>query len=348
MLKAYVRQPLGARKPVGYDHAFLDRYRPNESYYLPEPLRTRLHELGNVSSGNRPAGTYARQIFQRLLIDLSWNSSRLEGNTYSLLETEKLLEIGKGPEGKAALEAQMLLNHKEAIEFLVDSADIIAFNKYTVMNLHALLAKNLLGNSAAEGRLRSIEEYFIQILDTAQAIRDPFEQAFFAMVHIPYLQPFEDGNKRVSRLAANIPFFRKNLCPLSFVDLPEDEYLDGLLSVYERNDVALLRDVFAWAYERSTARYAAVRHTLGNPDPFRMKYHAEIFEMVSEAVRNGLSKSEAPKAIRLQGLSKIPEEERARFVDVVENELLNLHIGNIARYRIRPSEFEQWQKKWTS
>lgn len=357
--------PLSARKPVGYHHAFLDCYRPNDSFYLSESLRVRLCELGASTVHDRPAGTYARQIIQRLLIDLSWNSSRLEGNTYSLLETEKLLEIGKSAEGKDLRETQMLLNHKDAIEFLVDGASEIAFNKYTILNLHALLAKNLLGNSAAEGRLRAIrvgvhgtvymplevpqliEEYFTQILDTAQAIQDPFEQAFFAMVHIPYLQPFEDANKRVSRLAANIPFIKNNLCPLSFVELPEQIYLNGTLAVYERNDVALLREVFAWAYERSAARYAAVRHTLGNPDIFRLKHRTEIFETVAEVVRGGLTKAEATKMVQQRGRENLPEDEHSHFVEVVETELLNLHIGNIARYRIRPSEFDQWQKNWT-
>jgi Fic/DOC family len=365
-LRAQMRLPLTARKPVGYQHEFLNRYRPNNSFYLSKTLRDRLRELGTSAIDDRPAGTYARQIVQRLLIDLSWNSSRLEGNTYSLLETEKLLEIGKSADGKDAREAQMLLNHKEAIEFLVDGASEIAFNRYTILNLHALLAKNLLGNSAAEGRLRSInvgvygtvymplevpqliDEYFTQVLDTAQSIQDPFEQAFFAMVHIPYLQPFEDVNKRVSRLAANIPFIKKNLCPLSFVELPERPYLDGTLAVYERNDIALLRDVFAWAYERSAARYIAVRHTLGDPDLFRLKYRNEIFDTVAAVVRDGLAKSGATKIVQRRAIADIPEDERARFVEVVETELLNLHIGNIARYRIRPAEFEQWQKLWTT
>ncbi len=82
-----------------------------------------------------------------------------------------------------------------------------------------------------------IDECFQQFLDTAGAIEDPFEQAFFAMVQLPYLQLFEDVNKRVSRLAANLPLVRNNLCPLSFVDVPECAYIDGLLGVYELNRI---------------------------------------------------------------------------------------------------------------
>ncbi|MGB5536153.1 MAG: Fic family protein, partial [Thiogranum sp.] len=201
---------------VGYKRAFLDEYRPNGTFYLAPEIRQHLMELGRSPGGERPAGTYVRQILSRLLIDLSWNSSRLEGNTYSLLETERLLELGEAAEGKGAQEAQMILNHKAAIELLVEQAEEVGFNRYTILNLHALLSDNLLGNPQACGRLRTIavgidgtvyhplevpqliDECFQQVLDTATAIMEPFEQAFFAMVHLPYLQPFEDVNKRVS------------------------------------------------------------------------------------------------------------------------------------------------------
>ena len=91
--------------------------------------RTRLRELGETPSAERPAGTYARDVLGRLLIDLSWASSYLEGNTYSLLETERLISFGQAAEGKDALETQMILNHKQAFEFLVESADDIGFNR---------------------------------------------------------------------------------------------------------------------------------------------------------------------------------------------------------------------------
>ena len=129
-----------------------------------------------------------------------------------------------------------------------------------------------------------IEECFDKILDTAAAITDPFEQAFFALVHLAYLQGFEDVNKRVSRLAANIPLIRGNLCPLSFVDVPERAYIDGVLAIYELNRVELLRDVFVWACERSSARYSAVRQSLGEPDPFRLRYRALVARGVVAAV----------------------------------------------------------------
>jgi Fic family protein len=300
----------------------------------------------------------------RLLIDLSWNSSRLEGNTYSLLETERLLELGESAEGKNAADAQMILNHKAAIEMLADQAEGIGFNRYTLCNLHAMLADNLLADRQAGGRLRakpvgitgtvfhplevpqSIENYFQQILDKAEAIEDGFEQAFFVMVHIPYLQPFEDVNKRVSRLAANIPLVRRNLCPLSFVDVPKTDYVNGILGVYELNRVDYLRDVFIWAYERSCARYSAVRQSLGEPDPFRLKYRSQVAKLVAEVVQNGQDKRAAVQWIARKAAEMIPAEDRHRFIEAVETELSGLHEGNIARYRLRPSEFKTWKQNW--
>jgi len=151
-IKQAVRAPIQNRRPVGYNRVFLDAYRPNDTFYLSAETRQHLLELGRSPDGVRPAGSYARQIFSRLLIDLSWNSSRLEGNTYSLLETERLLELGEAAEGKDAREAQMILNHKAAIELLVEQASEVGFNRYSILNLHALLSDNLLGDPQACGQ----------------------------------------------------------------------------------------------------------------------------------------------------------------------------------------------------
>lgn len=356
--------PLAARTPVSYNSDFLGDYIPNRTAYLPREIRRELAEVGRVGVGDLPAGTYVRQVLDRLLIDLSWNSSRLEGNTYSLLETQRLLEAGEGADGRAARETQMILNHKAAIEMLAEDAGEIAFNRYTICNLHALLADNLLDDDDACGKVRTravgisgtvylplavpqiVEERFLEILEKADAIEDPFEQAFFAMVHLPYLQPFEDVNKRVSRLAANIPLIRQNLCPLSFVDVPQDEYVSGLLGVYELNRIDLLRDVFVWAYRRSAGRFGVVLQALGDPDPFRLRYRTPISEMVRAVVTGGMDKREAAAFIAARAAREIHEADRARFIEVVETVLSGLHEGNIARFRLRPGEYAAWIAGW--
>jgi len=363
-LRNAIKKPLQNRNPVGYNREFLADYIPNETLYLSEKLSAELYKFGNVTSQKQPAGTYVRKIFNRLLIDLSWNSSRLEGNTYSLLETERLLEAGASADGKDMREAQMILNHKGAIELLAEPSNDTGFNRYTILNLHALLSENLLPDPQASGRIREIavgvgrtayhplevpqmiNDCFNIMLEKATAIQNPFEQAFFIMVHLPYLQPFEDVNKRVSRLAANIPLIRKNLCPLSFVDLPQRAYIDGILAVYELNRIELLRDVFVWAYKRSCARYSAVRQSLGEPDPFRMRYRESIASVIAGVVRSGLGKQQASTQIKLQADNKIATADAPRFIEIVETELMSLHEGNIARYRLRPSEYQQWKAGW--
>ena len=363
-LQKLIRRPETERLPVPYRREFLSSYRPNVTYYLSPRERAHLAQIGAVETGaGKPAGTHARQILDRLLIDLSWNSSRLEGNTYSILDTHLLLEQGKVAEGKSAEETQMIVNHKEAIEFLVEAAGEIGFNRHTILNLHSLLSNNLL-DPQASGRLRQgiigigksvyiplqtpavIEECFAELLAKADAISDRFEQSFFVTIQLPYLQPFLDVNKRVSRLAANIPFIKGNLSPVSFIDVLEEMYVEAMLGVYELNKTELARDMFIWAYERSARRYAAVRQSLGSPDPFRLRYKEELRSVVAEVVQNGLNKKAASKLIEDFVAKAINKEDRLRFVEIAETELLGLHEGNFARYRVRPSQFFSWKAAW--
>jgi hypothetical protein len=360
-IKAYVRRPVQGRRPVGYDIEFLSRYQPNRTWYLPQGLREQLRTLGRWPARQAPAGTYAKDILNRLLIDLSWASSRLEGNTYSRLDTERLIEFGEAADGKDAIETQMILNHKAAIEYLVHDAARIAVDAETITSLHALLADGLLADPMACGKLRThavevgqsvyhplalpqrIEELFGITLEMAAEIEDPFEQAFFVMVHLPYLQPYEDVNKRVSRLAANIPLIRHNLSPLAFIDVPARAYVDALLGVYELNRTELLRDVFVWAYERSCQQYVAVRSELTPPDTFRLRHRAALAEAVRALVRGGqpLTRRAISRAIP----QSVAPADRERFVTLVLDEFKSMHAGNVVRFGLRPLEFQSWQAR---
>src|SRR5216684_1141000 len=357
-LRAMVKRPMADRAAIGYQREFLDGYTPGVTQYLMESLRRHLRELGRTPDDQRPAGTYARDILNRLLIDLSWSSSRLEGNTYSLLDTKELIEHGNAAPGKDAKETQMILNHKAAIELLVDAAEEIGVNRYTITNLHALLADNLLDQPAYAGRLREtpigisassyiptaipqlISEMFELLLTKAAAIRDPFEQSLFLMVQLPYLQPFVDVNKRTSRLAANISLIKSNLVPLSFIDVPEHAYTESVIAVYEFNRVELLRDVFVWAYERSCQRYVTVRDSLPEPDTFRLKYRDMLRDVIGSIIKDG--KKPTLGVIRKQVGHLVPANDLLRFGEVALQDLRGLHEGNIARYGLRPSEFRAW------
>ena len=357
----YVDQPLTARKPVGYQADFLEAYQPNVTAYLSASLRRQLHKMGATAPEQAPAGTYSRAILNRLLIDLSWASSRLEGNTYSRLDTRALIEHGQAAQGKAAMETQMILNHKTAIELLVDNVGTATFDRYTLMNLHAALSENLLPNPADEGRLRQhvveigksvfrplsvpqqLDEALTTLLNKVSQIQDPFEQAFFMLVHLPYLQPFADINKRTSRLAANLPLFRANLCPLTFVDVPESAYSRGILGVYELTRVELLRDVFMWAYERSTQEYLAIKQDLAEPDPTRLAYREVIKPTIHAVVTH--PDRDALTLITQAVAEKVPEPDRAAVHSLIVEELSRLHEGVLARYGLRPSELAAWKAR---
>jgi Fic family protein len=358
---AYINQPLEARKPVGYQRDFIDTYEPNRTWYLSETLRRQLRRIGDSGQTELPAGTYGRAVLNRLLIDLSWASSHLEGNTYSRLDTRELIEQGKAARGKSAFETQMILNHKAAIELLVDAAGAAVLNRYTIANLHSALSENLLPNPADEGRVRQhavdihksvyrplvismvIDELLDALLDKANRIIDPFEQSFFLMVHLPYLQPFADVNKRTSRLTANLPLLRANLCPLTFLDVPERAYNRAILGVYELTRVELLRDLYIWAYERSAQEYVAIRQDLAEPDPMRLAYRDVVKQVVREVVTRA---DEEPMAViggNVTRLVRAPDRDNVQAL-IIE-ELRRLHEGTLARYRLLPAEFLHWRDK---
>lgn len=361
-LLKYVSQSLQARTPVGYNQDFLRQYEPNQSFYLTGAQRAQLLKMGTVENAVRPAGTYARNILNRLLIDLSWNSSRLEGNTYSLLETKRLIELGESAAGKDASEAQMILNHKGAIEYIIESATEDEITSHEVFSIHALLSENLLGDPSASGRIRQIavgvggttylplenphvlNECFQIFIEKLNLIEDPFEQSFFTLVQLSYMQAFEDVNKRTARLVANIPLIKKNLRPLSFIDVENEAYVKALLGVYEKNDVSLFRDLYMWAYTRSAQRYSAIQQAMGEPNLLKLKYRADIQDIIRTVI---LEKVAGPQVVhRIQTLleaKNLPAADSAELFKLIETEIVSLHDGNIARFKIRPTEFQEWK-----
>ena len=252
----------------------------------------------------------------------------------------------------------MILNHKAAIELLVEDADVVGVDRPTFLSLHALLAEDLLADQAAAGRLRRrpvdisgsvfvplaipqmVEACFEEVLAKARAIEDPFEQAFFLMVHLPYLQPFEDVNKRVSRIGANLPFIKHNLCPLSFIDVPERAYFEGLLGIYELNQIELMRDVFVWAYQRSSQQYLAVTESTKAPDRLKLKYRTQLRQAVASIVRN--HQRPTPEVFWQYAHLLAESDDGQRFVQLLSEMLGQLHEYTAARYRLRPSEVVAW------
>lgn len=359
-LKRWVRLPPQQREPCTYRRDFLEDYVPEETWYLPREVRGELLAVGQTPEPERPAGTYARDILGRLLIDLSWASSRLEGNTYSRLDTHNLLEFGIRAEGKSQQEAQMILNHRSAIRMLVDHVEEIGFDRPTLLGLHAALAENLVAGPGEEGALRQraveisgtvytpiaipqvIRECFDLLLAKTRDIPDPFEQAFFVMVHLPYLQPFIDVNKRTSRIAANIPFIKGNFCPLSFVDVPHETYIEATIAVYEKQQVDLLRDLFVWAYSRSCEQYKVVRDALGEPDAVRFRYRDQLAEVIRDTVRTRAT-IQRSRLRRWAERHDVEAADREAFAERAMELLLNLTDGAAGRYGLSVEDVDRWR-----
>jgi Fic family protein len=355
VVRAHLQTPYNRRRPASYKREFLDRYIPNKTFYLTEADRQHLREAGTPIASPLPAGTYARRILERLLIDLSWASSRMEGNTYNLLETERLIRFGQEVFGKDRKEAVMILNHKEAIQYVVEHLAAITISRADLFNIHALLADGLLTDPAMGGRLRrmpvgithssfrplgdqfAIEEEFDILIEKAAAINDQFEQSFFLLAHIPYLQAFDDINKRTSRVASNIPLLKADLAPMSFLTMEDSAYIDGLIGIYELNNVSLLREVYVEAYTTSAENYRTLRAEVETPAKAALVYR----DFVREAMRRSVLdwKAFRPELIMAMATeSDIPEADREEVVNYIENEFRGLHEGNVIRYRLSPED----------
>ncbi|KFX03834.1 hypothetical protein KP22_15345 [Pectobacterium betavasculorum] len=359
-LLAYLNTPSYARKKSSYRFDLVDNYLPNVTQYLPKEMLTTLAKMGKRFDDTLAAGTYAKNISQRLLIDLSYNSSRLEGNTYSKLDTQRLIEQGLTADGKVHEETIMIINHKEAIEFLIENAEEITINAFTIRNIHALLSQDLLANPNACGNIRQVEvsigksaylplnnphqleEYFSLLLRKAEQIHDPFEQSFFLFIHLSYLQAFEDVNKRTARLSCNIPFIKHNFCPLSFIDVPQEDYFKSLLYFYETNELLPALELFKWAYTRSCEQYDVVKESIGEIDVYRIQHRAARKVAMGNIIRQNLNESLTNQYLeKYCAENDIPSADK--FIAMTLSDLAQLHVGSIIGLGITENMFIKWK-----
>jgi hypothetical protein len=339
---------------ISYQSNFLDNYLPNKTTFFSPDELLQLEKHATINA-KIDLETYNLKIYQRLMIDLSWASSKLEGNTYSLLETEKLLS-GEGQLlDKSPQETQMILNHKEAIKFLTLNAKTIELNLLCFQSIHALLAENLMTNLSAVGALRKIpvgisgtsytpinipqllEEEFTVFIQKLKQIKNPFEKSFFILVFLPYIQPFEDMNKRTSRMACNIPLLKNNLVPISFKNIETQEYVPALKDIYEKNDLGKMKEVYIKALVYSGHDYQHIVTTLAVPS----------MAIVSnrQFIKNAIYKCVAEKIeFTKDMLESIPVEDRELVHKQIADELKSLHEGQLVRFNLLPSQFNNWKK----
>jgi Uncharacterized conserved protein len=223
--------------------------------------------LANV---NTLADTEYQKEFERLAIDLSWKSSQIEGNTYSLLETERLLKEQETAAGKSRDEATMLLNHKIALDFILENPDFVdPLHIACIEDLHSILVKDLNIDHNIRRRRVGITGTNYQPLDNEFQIKEAleemcaiinsrnnvFEKALLALVSISYIQPFADGNKRTARIVSNALLIKHRHCPISFRSVDSLEYKKAMLLFYEQNNISPFKKIFIEQFEFAVSTY---------------------------------------------------------------------------------------------
>lgn len=211
-----------------------------------------------------------RKELERLAIDLSWKSSQIEGNTYSLLETERLLKEQETAEGKNKDEATMLLNHKEALDFVVENPDYLdPVEIRRIEDIHSILIKDLGVDRNIRSRSVGITGTNYRPLDNEYQIREAlqhmcdlvnkkqnvFEKALLLLILLSYIQAFDDGNKRTARIVSNTCLINNNYCPISFRTIDSVEYKKAMLIFYEQNNISIFKNIFIDQFEFAVKTY---------------------------------------------------------------------------------------------
>ena len=243
----------------GYNFALIPELLQNVSLFTKEEF-TLLHSLHDKFSRNRSllSDFERKRDMERLAIDLSWKSSQIEGNTYSLLETERLLKDKQTAAGKTKEEAIMLLNHKDALDFVVENSDyFLSLSIAKIEELHSILIKDLgvdrnirkrrVGITGTNYRPLDnefqIRESLQQTCDLLNSRESVFEKALFALVLLSYIQAFTDGNKRVARITANALLIAHRYCPISFRTVDSVDYKKAMLLFYEQNNISAFKRI---------------------------------------------------------------------------------------------------------
>ncbi len=241
-----------------------DIFTQEEKAYLKKTNRSYKKNIDDISKSAQ------KKEFERLLIELSWKSSQIEGNTYTLLETELLITENKEAKGRKKEEAIMILNHKKTLEYIRSNKNNFkTISVAKIEDVHSLLIKNLKISQGLRKSVVGIVGTKYKPLDNSFQIKealektcklvnrekDPFAKAIILSVMIAYIQPFEDGNKRTSRMASNAILMAHNICPLSYRSVDEAEYKKAVILFYEQNNISYFKQLFIEQFEFAVKNY---------------------------------------------------------------------------------------------
>ena len=271
-LDTYFAQDVDDRQvQTSFNFALINEQLPAVDLFTEEELK-HLNELQaefRAHLADMTENEYRKEM-ERLGIDLSWKSSQIEGNTYSLLETERLLRESKTADGKTKEEAVMLLNHKDALRFVLDNPDYLQELTIShIEDIHQLLTKELSVDTGLRHRRVGITGTQYRPLDNEFQIREAmhdtcalinsranvFEKALLALLLLSYIQPFMDGNKRTARITSNALLIANGYCPLSFRTVDSIDYKKAILIFYEQNNLHAFKKIFVDQYEFAVREY---------------------------------------------------------------------------------------------
>jgi Fic family protein len=255
----------------GFNLSFISTTLKQVSIFTDEEYAA-LNALQNIYKGNAAKlskAAYSKEL-ERLAIDLSWKSSQIEGNTYSLLETEHLLREKQTASGKTKDEATMLLNHKDAIDFIIENKDYVQpLTVAAIEDIHSILIKELpitrnirnqrVGISGTNYKpldnAFQIKEALIEMCIAINEATNVFAKSLLAILLLSYIQPFADGNKRTARIIGNAILINNNYCPISFRTVNSLDYKKAMLIFYEQNNIAAFKKIFMEQFEFAVNSY---------------------------------------------------------------------------------------------
>lgn len=330
------------REPVMFDDA---RVIGHGREFLTWEQKKRIEQ--SLSPSRIDASTFIRSLSERFIIDLSWASSNLEGNTYDYLDTEKLIRFGEEAPDKDLIETTMILNHKRAVEWMLDIAengrDITTDD---VCILHAYLMRGLLpaselgvvrnhdvkiGGSSYKpsGDHLMIRAGMVNAVNRMNETENPHEASVGILAGMSYLQAFSDGNKRTSRLLASIPLLRAGYAPLSFIGWEQREYTVGLVVYYETGDPSILTEGFVNNQIENSSAYNDLIRVHKMPSRLEITRRREISDAITDILSSGVSSEEAVN-------THFPVQERGDAVTLIDEIMEGINEVNAVVWDVDP------------
>lgn len=349
------------RPPVHYDPGRFGNYHPDRTRWLDSAARSLMAGAAGRGAVDLDPSTYTLEIAERFLIEMSWASSALEGNTYSLQETEALIKYAELAGGKSELEVQMILNHKQAIGWLIDNVDKVEITSETVMRLHAMLMRTLVRqNNLGAVRREPVSittSSYVPSADHAELISglgeltskasmaaDPFEASFALLIGIPYLQPFIDGNKRTGRLLCNIPLLKAGLPPISFIGVGRAEYGIGMTTWYELGDAGYLGKSISEGYAITAPSYIVASATRRVPRSVEIRMRYRFDQAIADYLKSVAGGSTAlPSEFATRVFEDLADDERKIVIASFEDVIRTIDEVNCTAYGTDPTLVRQYR-----